>query len=271
MERGRYFALIGAGFMLAEIALIQRLSVYLGHPVYALGVLLFSDDRLGKRRQPAQREDPRDATAVVSGVSPVVAAALILASAATGYAASHHGARILCWRRCWWPSPWWPPVAALMGLCFPAGMRLLGRVDEHEAPWYSGPQRHLRCPVLGTGGVPLHLLEHHHQPRSGRRVLRGPSCLRSGNGATPRDSGASCGRYPQAQAATSARHRRLIKRLLASIIWPPPLWPPSAGPGRRNDKSRRRKELPGDPTAGRAAPRAACRRIPCGRHAPERR
>jgi hypothetical protein len=37
-----YFSLIGAGFMLVEIALIQRLSVFLGHPVYALGVLLFA-------------------------------------------------------------------------------------------------------------------------------------------------------------------------------------------------------------------------------------
>src|SRR5262245_46424393 len=36
-----YFSLIGAGFMLVEIAFLQRLSVFLGHPVYALGVLLF--------------------------------------------------------------------------------------------------------------------------------------------------------------------------------------------------------------------------------------
>lgn len=37
-----YFSLIGAGFMLIEIGLIQRLSVFLGHPVYALGILLFT-------------------------------------------------------------------------------------------------------------------------------------------------------------------------------------------------------------------------------------
>ena len=28
-----YFALIGIGFMMAEIALLQRISVFLGHPV----------------------------------------------------------------------------------------------------------------------------------------------------------------------------------------------------------------------------------------------
>src|SRR5215831_6303027 len=33
-----YFSLIGMGFMLTEIALLQRFTVYLGHPIYSLGV-----------------------------------------------------------------------------------------------------------------------------------------------------------------------------------------------------------------------------------------
>ena len=37
-----YFALIDRGFMMVEIALLQRMSVFLGHPVYALSVVLFS-------------------------------------------------------------------------------------------------------------------------------------------------------------------------------------------------------------------------------------
>lgn len=37
-----YFSLIGTGFMLVEIGLIQRLSIFLGHPIYALGILLFT-------------------------------------------------------------------------------------------------------------------------------------------------------------------------------------------------------------------------------------
>jgi hypothetical protein len=41
-ESACYFGLIGAGFMFVEICLIQRLSVFLGHPVYALGILLFT-------------------------------------------------------------------------------------------------------------------------------------------------------------------------------------------------------------------------------------
>jgi hypothetical protein len=37
-----YFAAIGLGFMLVEIALMQRLIVLLGHPTYGLSVVLFS-------------------------------------------------------------------------------------------------------------------------------------------------------------------------------------------------------------------------------------
>jgi len=37
-----YFLLIGFGFMFVEIGLIQRISVFLGHPVYALSIGLFS-------------------------------------------------------------------------------------------------------------------------------------------------------------------------------------------------------------------------------------
>jgi hypothetical protein len=37
-----YFAGIGLGFLLIEIAQLQRLSIFLGHPTYALTVVLFS-------------------------------------------------------------------------------------------------------------------------------------------------------------------------------------------------------------------------------------
>jgi hypothetical protein len=37
-----YFAGIGLGFLLVELAQLQRLTVFLGHPTYALTVVLFS-------------------------------------------------------------------------------------------------------------------------------------------------------------------------------------------------------------------------------------
>ncbi len=43
--RGRwlvYFAALGLAFMLVEVPVVQRMSLYLGHPTYALAVVLFS-------------------------------------------------------------------------------------------------------------------------------------------------------------------------------------------------------------------------------------
>lgn len=37
-----YFLLLGFGFMSVEIGLLQRMSVFLGHPMYSLSVVLFS-------------------------------------------------------------------------------------------------------------------------------------------------------------------------------------------------------------------------------------
>lgn len=37
-----YFVLIGLGFMVLEVSLLQAFGVYLGHPVYGLGIVLFS-------------------------------------------------------------------------------------------------------------------------------------------------------------------------------------------------------------------------------------
>ena len=37
-----YFALIGLGFMFVEIGMIQRVSLFLGHPVYGMAIGLFS-------------------------------------------------------------------------------------------------------------------------------------------------------------------------------------------------------------------------------------
>ena len=40
-QRIYYFATIGLGFMMAEVSLLGRLTVYLGHPIYALVFVLF--------------------------------------------------------------------------------------------------------------------------------------------------------------------------------------------------------------------------------------
>jgi len=130
-----YFALIGAGFMLTEIALIQRLTVLLSHPLYALGVLLFTlisstgigslmSDRLPLTRLPWLYVYPV-LTAVcliaLNFILNLMLATMVSTSILTRIVASI--AVIL-------------PMGLLMGLFFPTGMKLTKSLSSAETPWY---------------------------------------------------------------------------------------------------------------------------------------
>ena len=75
-----YFLFIGAGYILIEVALIQKFVLFLGHPTYALTVVIFSmliSSGLGSfssRRMLGERRRPADQGA---------------------------GLTWRCWRRCW--------------------------------------------------------------------------------------------------------------------------------------------------------------------------
>lgn len=130
-----YFSLIGAGFMLVEIAMIQRLTVLLSHPVYALGVLLFTIilstgiGSLLSERLPLTR-------APWMFVYPLVAAAAILAApsalrlALSQMMAAPMMSRILVAVALTFP------IGVILGLFFPTGMRLASQVSAGETPWY---------------------------------------------------------------------------------------------------------------------------------------
>ncbi len=128
-----YFALIGLGFMLVEIALIQRFSVYLGHPINALGVLLFTIilatgvGSLASERLPI-------ASRIVPFVPMAIAAAIALYVPLTSAVIAHTITL-----------EWLPraaitvamlfPVGLLLGLCFPLGMRMTRSEEAAFTPW----------------------------------------------------------------------------------------------------------------------------------------
>lgn len=130
-----YFSLIGAGFMFVEIALIQRLSVFLSHPVYALGILLFTiiastgvgsflSERLPLTRSPWVFVYPALtslAIVVIRFVLPLVLSSMITSAMLNKVIAS-----ILVIF----------PLGVLMGFFFPTGMRLVSSVSATETPWY---------------------------------------------------------------------------------------------------------------------------------------
>jgi spermidine synthase len=142
-----YFAVIGIGFMLIQIALVQRFSVYLGHPAYTLAVILFSmicfaglgsvlSDRLD-----VVRRMPRIAVPVlIAGAIVVVALALGPAIAATVHLGSFARGAVVVGMTA--------PLSLLLGCCFPMGMRLVRRLAEDADAWMWGVNG--ACGVLGS-------------------------------------------------------------------------------------------------------------------------
>ena len=118
-----YFAGIGLGFLLIEIAQLQRLSIFLGHPTYALTVVLFSllvssgigsmlSERLMDPRRPALTLVPLGAlVATVAAFGVLTPAIVERMDGATTPARIATAVAILV------------PCGLLMGMAFPIGMR----------------------------------------------------------------------------------------------------------------------------------------------------
>jgi hypothetical protein len=130
-----YFSLIGAGFMLAEIALIQRLSVFLGHPVYALGILLFTmiagsglgsyiSDGLPLTRSSWKFLIPLLAACVIL-VTRVLLNEVMVRMIAAGLLTKIIASILMIF-----------PLGLLLGFFFPMGMRLFRTVSSDEIPWF---------------------------------------------------------------------------------------------------------------------------------------
>lgn len=139
-----YFALIGMGFMLGEIALIQYFGVYLGHPVYSLGVCLFGlilSSGLGSLLSEKVKLRSRRALLVWGGTVVAYLVALVELLPGVFAATTDHErsvrigvtlAAIL-------------PLGFLLGFGFPTGLRLVEAVDGRPTPWFWG--------INGAAGV----------------------------------------------------------------------------------------------------------------------
>jgi len=131
-----YFALIGVGFMMIEIALLQRMSVFLGHPVYALSVVLFS-------------------LILWTGLGSVASERMRLDGAGKLVAWSVASAAYLFALPFWLPIVFGldgadlvvraglcvlvlAPAGFLMGFGFPTGMRLVSTINAGPMPWFWG-------------------------------------------------------------------------------------------------------------------------------------
>jgi hypothetical protein len=145
-----YFLCLGAGYILIQVALIQKFVLLLGHPTYALTVIVFSmlvASGAGSfwSRRVIAGNDTR-LVRVLAGIAVLVALLAFAAPALTAGAVS------------------WPlqakmlitalaiaPAAFLMGMPFPSGLR---RLEERYSPsvrwaW----SLNAAASVLGSGGA----------------------------------------------------------------------------------------------------------------------
>lgn len=130
-----YFVAIGLGFMLIEIAMMQQLSIFLGHPIYSLVVvlagLIFStglgslvSEKLSLRSSLAVRAPAFAAALIVIGYSAVVTPFI------------HQYVFLDIWKRAALCLALVAPCGFLMGFCFPLGLRWMSELRLREnLPW----------------------------------------------------------------------------------------------------------------------------------------
>ncbi|MGG5818555.1 hypothetical protein [Falsiroseomonas sp. HW251] len=130
-----YFGLIGLGFMFIEIGLIQRLSVFLGHPIYGLAIGLFGiilSTGLGSLLSERLPLDVGNRFALWAATLAAYVAlmtwwfpALVLAFEGQNTVVRAIVALVAIM-----------PPGILMGFGFPAGMRLVNAIDNRPTPWF---------------------------------------------------------------------------------------------------------------------------------------
>jgi hypothetical protein len=129
-----YFAALGLGFMLIEIALMQKLVIFLGHPTYALSVVLVSllaaagtGSLLAGRIAVVRARHVRlILLAIVAVIALDVAAVNWLLPQLLG---------IPLWARMLTVVLLLVPTGLALGMPFPSGMRLVEEQAPHLVPW----------------------------------------------------------------------------------------------------------------------------------------
>ena len=131
-----YFVCIGTGYILIQVALIQKFVLFLGHPTYALTVIIFSmliSSGLGSycsRRLTGESSNTGRLSAVLIGVAVTVTALAYLAAPVSEFGVG-------------WPLPLKAlvtvcliaPAGFLMGIPFPTGLTRLEQNFPQAVRW----------------------------------------------------------------------------------------------------------------------------------------
>ena len=133
-----YFACLGAGFIIVEVAMIQKFILFLGHPVYSLAVVLFSVlafSALGSYvsgKVSEERLTPVLMKLLMILVGLVVIYIVVLPPIFYGLVGLAREFRIVL------AVVLMAPLAVVMGMPMPIGIRVLARTAPEIIPWAWG-------------------------------------------------------------------------------------------------------------------------------------
>ena len=133
-----YFGCLGAGFIIVEVAMIQKFILFLGHPVYALAVVLFSlltFSAAGSYLTGRFNEEGLSRTLpkiLIALVALVLVYILVLPPIFYGLVHLAHPIRVVI------AVILMAPLAIVMGMPMPIGIRLLARRAPEIIPWAWG-------------------------------------------------------------------------------------------------------------------------------------
>jgi hypothetical protein len=133
-----YFACLGAGFIIVEVAMIQKFILFLGHPVYALAVVLFSlltFSALGSYVSGRIDDERLTATLWRLLVALVTLVFLYIVALPPIFYGLVHLALAL---RIIIAVVLMAPLAIMMGMPMPTGIRMLARSAPELIPWAWG-------------------------------------------------------------------------------------------------------------------------------------
>jgi hypothetical protein len=129
-----YFMLLGAGYIIVQVGLIQKLILLLGHPTYALTVVVFSmllSSGFGSfaSRRILNRDEGRLRYVPLAVAGAVALLALLVTPASSALATAPAFVRSLC------AVLMVAPAGFLMGMPFPGGLALLEQWQPMAVRW----------------------------------------------------------------------------------------------------------------------------------------
>ncbi|OFZ79424.1 MAG: hypothetical protein A2583_02985 [Bdellovibrionales bacterium RIFOXYD1_FULL_53_11] len=130
-----YFSLIGTGFMFLEVAMIQRLNIYLGHPTYSLAVLLFAIILSTGCGSYLTEKIPFSLKKIALWYPAIIAGSIL----ALRFLVTAVISTTITWEisiKIFITVLLLFPMGLMLGICFPLGMRLIKGETEDQAPWY---------------------------------------------------------------------------------------------------------------------------------------